>query len=996
MRFILGVFLRGSVVVAFAVIILTLSTKSQAVELGWVEHPSIKFTVIKEFSGIAERPTTTYGANTTCSKRSIMTKPPAVRLMLPDTPATYTEDCMNDAVYGAIGGGSFIKPNVGIAGPITLRSNKEFLANGPNLSTGVIFDATAPTGVYVNFAPNISSQIDINVQTDKTVRYALRPGADVTNLKNSKNERLSAMTETVAFSSNGDWVFFDSPYYGLVRLNTKDGSILPFGSPTNYANNPFYQMAISADGRYAVVSASNTFRIYDLQSCVSQTGSLSYLMNCKARSLEDQRAKDANYGRYPAYIRFANQDSFTYYAAQLVNGVNVYRQYRVTMGDVPQLGFEYLGLGDSFASGEGAFSYKAFSQGKCHLSLSSYPYLIGGQLSKEKYESVACSGAKNEDILNNFPDKYDGQYKDKIPEENRDIEEILRSFFPGYIRQSTFISGLNPEAITISIGGNDMAFGDKVKNCVFNLELDQTCFNTLEDRKEIAEEVYSLVPTLIPTYEKLKENNRRVYVVGYPKIVKPDGNCANNVKMNASELAFADKLTTLINDAIEFATGQAGVSYVDVENILEDRRLCETNSDNTLVHGITQKSFGVGGEDIIATESFHPKSDAHKLYRDAILSQTSKLSKKMPIPNALANMPRLATTDAFFRDLATSGRTIYKPIYQDFVPGSVYINSRQIFELRGQSIGLGPLAQLSAEIHSTPVSLGNFTADANGDTKAEITIPGNVKPGYHSLHFFGTNQAGQKIDVYDYVFVGVSESDFDGDGVPNEDEGCVYVTTSGGDTDQDKVDDACDGVVDPLPLPPPPPPATEPEPIVEEQPTPEPEPEPEIQPAVDPTAIDPEELIIVGPTPELPPIDIPQNPPEEEVVPLPEITPIEPPKDIDGNGETVAGNEEMVTPEPEVAQTPTTNPTPTRTNTNVRNVVVAVSNPEPTSEVLGTTDATETSPPAVTQKPSSVKDKPAPVVVKDTKVYKYYLLAGVLAFVALVTFLLVAMKKQKR
>lgn len=944
MRVLHGVITKSLLAIGFAVAIFVFTNNSQAVENTWINHPGIKFTQVDEFEGTSRKPTTLWGNNTDCSRTLMMIKPPTKRPFLPDAPPVYSEECAVSTSYGVVGR-YYLKPGTSVAGRAEFWGKQGFLPS-PNMPNAIMASGSDAFGVYLGILENVTSSIETIIHPDETVKHYLRNDAVIKNITNAKGQRLEAMPETVAFSSNGKWMVFDSPNYGLVRIDTTHGKTLEFGLPTSYGMG-FYlgnNLAISADGRYVISSRVNQFIVYDLNSCATQTGRYNHLMNCSSRSLNDQRVNDTKFGFAAHLVRFTSQDSFTYFTDELTAGNTVTtRKYRVTMGDVPEFGYQYLGLGDSFASGEGAFNYKAITQNKCHTALRSYPYLIGEDLNKEDYESIACSGATTIDISNNFPDVYDGQFEDKISENSRNIQSILSLFNPGYIRQNTFLENLKPEAVTISIGGNDIAFEGKIKECVLNLKLDAspvnpTCFNTIEERKQVMEEIYGLSETLIQTYQKLKNENRKVYVVGYPKIVSVTGSCAVNVRFNDSERAFADKLTVLINDAIEFAAGQVGVVYVDVENIFAGRKLCETNSDNALVHGITEDHTKQGIK--LAAESFHPKRDAHVLYKNAILQQTDNLTKSMPVRNNPMFFPRLQPTDEFFRELGSSGRTVYKPLYKD-IKEVVFTGQTLKINLESNFTGLGARSQLRAQLHSDPIDLGTFTTDSDGNLTTEITIPENVEPGYHSIHFYGTNQTGQKIDVYDYFFVGVSATDFDGDGILDQDEGCVYTTPVGSDTDQDGIDDACDGVVDPL--------------------------------------LEPE------------------TPPEEVIIDVPVINPIEPPKDINGNGETVAGNEEMVTPEPEPLQ-PTTNtqaPAVVAINNtrNTQNIINETPAPEP--QVLSEVAAVNSDAGQVTVPQSNVKDKPVDPVVKDSGVYKYYLLAGIIAFIGLATFLLVALTRSR-
>src|SRR6185295_14449068 len=62
------------------------------------------------------------------------------------------------------------------------------------------------------------------------------------------------------------------------------------------------------------------------------------------------------------------------------------------------VGIDYLALGDSFSSGEGAQKYEIGtdeSENLCHLSRVSFPYVIAQKLNFSNFHSIACSGARS-------------------------------------------------------------------------------------------------------------------------------------------------------------------------------------------------------------------------------------------------------------------------------------------------------------------------------------------------------------------------------------------------------------------------------------------------------------------------------------------------------------------------------------------------------------------------------------------------------------------------
>ncbi len=913
----------------------------------WVTSADLRFEKLKDNISAAQLPTTHQGLNMDCFMREMIIKE---SLFFSLIPAQKTTVCANDTNIGVYGGGYLQLNGSNQAGLLKFTSPKDALIASNNSKNFLIADSTSPTsgGVYLKMMSSLL--IDSKKNLDLTITHTVTNSGNAVPINNALGQKLIMMSSTLAFSADGDWAVFDAQNYGHVRLNLKDGTIKPFGIKFFYGNgtDPGYKTAISSDGRYAIFSRLNSQIIYDLEDCIDGVGANSHLKNCKSRQLNDERlAKTDDFGGAMLRIRFTSDKALTYFADKLVGSSVVNRQYRITIGDAPLYEMHYLGMGDSFASGEGAYNYKPYTdmpENMCHVSRSAYQYLVGPSVNSESYDSVACSGATTEDVLlaGKKLEQYEGQYGDGTAYRDRSLAgviEIVDNFYPGLITQQTFINEKAPEVITISIGGNDIGFSDKIKSCILLDISDGTCFNTFEDRAELLIEINNLIPKLADTYRKLKVNNNRIYVIGYPKIIGDNGNCAVNVQFNNSEADFANKLTELLNDGIETAAKRAGVVYVDIEESLSGYRLCEKPSDEVFVHGVGEglsDFFDGDGFRLVSKESLHPKQSAHIIFANQIISQTDSLGKPMPIEQPEAGFP-FPSFDQPFWQVEKTNRSLANPIYWTAILDEIEKRNEKILVNLNES-NFTPNSLVKVELHSTPVSLGSFTTDGSGNLSLELTIPTTVEPGYHSIHFYGTSQTGQSVDVYDYFFVGVSETDFDGDGVLDKDEGCVYVTPIGTDTDQDGIDDACDGVVDPLP-----------------------------------------------------------EPEEEVIIDVPVISPTEPPKDIDGNGETVAGNEEMVAPGPQPLQSANSSQVPAVVAVNtVRNIQINEPDPETTPQVLSETVAVNNDARQVTVPQDNINDKPTEPVTSNSNVYKYYLLVGILAFTLLVTFLLLATKKRKK
>jgi hypothetical protein len=88
-----------------------------------------------------------------------------------------------------------------------------------------------------------------------------------------------------------------------------------------------------------------------------------------------------------------------------------------------------------------------------------------------------------------------------------------------------------------------------------------------------------------------------------------------------------------------------------------------------------------------------------------------------------------------------------------------------------------------------------------GVFKSLFPSPLTVPPGFHTISVQGLNAIGDPIAYQKVVYVAVDENDYNGNGIPNDQEPCVIFDASGVDEDQDGIDDACDGFIDQPPAP---------------------------------------------------------------------------------------------------------------------------------------------------------------------------------------------------
>jgi lysophospholipase L1-like esterase len=461
-----------------------------------------------------------------------------------------------------------------------------------------------------------------------------------------------------------------------------------------------------------------------------------------------------------------------------------------------------LGLGDSFISGEGAFNYVDDTDttlNKCHLSRSSYPYILGRGVA-DSYESVACSGATTDDIINSN-DKYDGQTTKKFQQGTLDQDAILAALTPGFLNQNKFTQKYLPSSILLSVGGNDIGFADLVKKCVTNPDNDAPCYGSYEDRLELATLIASKYTALYKTYQQIMDASPgvRLYVVGYPEIVKPYGDCGENVHLNPAETEFAQQIVTYLNDVIEQAAKKAGAFYVDDHSALYGERLCEGSGDFIAVNGLTAGMddglplFGKKKLYFLGHESYHPNAHGYELMATKIASKTLGLSSPMLAANPELTMPMPDDSNPLLQGMPHTGRKVYTLVPDPQMAADVLLKSQSAnVTVDGLQANTQPGGTYNAVLHSDPIDLGTVKADASGNINADVTIPNDVAPGFHTLHLYGKSFDGEDIDIQKEVYVAASPEDYDGDGIANGQEKCVLAEPSNQDYDEDGIDDACD------------------------------------------------------------------------------------------------------------------------------------------------------------------------------------------------------------
>lgn len=282
----------------------------------------------------------------------------------------------------------------------------------------------------------------------------------------------------------------------------------------------------------------------------------------------------------------------------------------------PDASFRIVALGDSYISGEGAERFFAgtdeFPANLCHRAASSYPYLAAERL-EASLTIVACSGAETADVLAH------GQYPESDPERNG----------YGAEPQVKVLAQLpEPDAVLISIGGNDAGFA----------EIGAGCANPFADcRRSAAAWLRRLdrrvYPALVRTFTAVREAaaGAAVFAMTYPNPLGP--RYCRDILLSEPEVGFLrDVFSARLNEIVELAAGATRVHVIDLTDSFAGYRFCERPLGRTAINflklGRTRGAtlhLSAKGISSLAYGTFHPNRLGHELLLATVLPELEAL-----------------------------------------------------------------------------------------------------------------------------------------------------------------------------------------------------------------------------------------------------------------------------------------------------------------------------------------------------------------------------------
>lgn len=624
-------------------------------------------------------------------------------------------------------------------------------------------------------------------------------------LKADNNQPI--LIRAYAVSKNGRYMAIEVAG-GIIRFDTLTRQFFKFTTTVpkyGVGKNPELHTAISNDGRYVAVSGMNyggDLDVYDLKDCLAPTtpNSLDLATGCSNKRLTSTM-QNAIPGYNGSFQLEFNSDS-----TQLLMNTVVGRTVLQAPNTIPHY-IDYLGLGDSFSSGEGAYAYIAGTDGdgqaqpgvrtegeKCHISTASYPYLINPS-GKDEFKSVACSGAVIDDLLNTSR-SYPGQGGRIITTDLDSVDTIklaaLSSFTPGRAAQIEFVEKYKPKAITLTIGGNDVGFAEKLADCVIS---PISCTYSVDPaaKRGLFTEIQRAFSTLTGLYDKLHEAspNTKIYVLGYPNFLGDAETCGINTGLlDNNERSMIKGATAYLNDVIEAAAKHSGVSFVDIQDSLAGKELC-SDASKTAFNGI---KLGNDHHLILGNESYHPNALGYSMIASAFTSQIGSILTYQPCADESVVCPQnTISAPPLPAGVSQLALPEYSPELTKLVANNLL--TKDIpgdLETLVQLSNLVPGMNVTFELHSQPTPLGSFQVNAQGKLDADLVLPGSIPAGYHTIHAYTTNLAGEKVDLYQHIAVIGPQDDSDEDGIEDSADPCLFVAPANIDQDLDGIDDACD------------------------------------------------------------------------------------------------------------------------------------------------------------------------------------------------------------
>ena len=594
--------------------------------------------------------------------------------------------------------------------------------------------------------------------TEGGTRYRYSGESDPVKAADGSKLHVNAFT----VSLSGRWVLAEVRNAGTVRIDTTTMDVLRITDRAfkyGVGRDPFQQLAISNDGRAAVVTGRNSgYAIFAIVDGCGEpvmrpipirftNGHRGCLHTDSAMST---RIEDYDYAHHPRF----SEDSEQLTVELDSDARKTYRVLFQKPGTQQEAGISYIAMGDSFTSGEGEVDDSWYqnvtpADTSCHRSIRAYPFELHTlRQDSGSVFNVACSGARLDDIW--AEGAYQGQ-GGRVSEESTALSYRATSLAQGgggVVRQSVFLEEYQPKNITLSIGGNDVGIIAKLKTCA--------SFGTChwvrpEWRAAIRDEIDRYSGELSDTIRRIQQlsPSTRIALIGYPDPIQPEGSCdaVTRILFSKEERQLLRHMVQRLNVALYEAATTVGIPYYDVFNATKDTQLCSANptSMNGLRFGDDAGPFEqLPWLRLIGAESFHPTPIGHTYV-------AQHLSRAVP-----ASQPPIADSSYWeandhMADLEQTSLR-YEPVFIQ------YADSRIVFSIPAGLLTPGSTAE--AFLYSEPTQLGAGVVRDDGSFNLAVVVDKAIEPGQHTAMLQVKSDRGPDVRLYREIYIPPNDVNF--------------------------------------------------------------------------------------------------------------------------------------------------------------------------------------------------------------------------------------------
>ncbi|MFT3662253.1 MAG: VWA domain-containing protein [Gordonia sp. (in: high G+C Gram-positive bacteria)] len=413
-------------------------------------------------------------------------------------------------------------------------------------------------------------------------------------------------------------------------------------------------------------------------------------------------------------------------------------------------------LGDSFSSGEGARPFIKGTDNKrnrCHRSAVNY----GNILFPNRTITIACSGA----VIHDFYGQQRSSEDDA--EDNYEQPQLKR------------LRGIaaDIDAVTLSIGGNDLRFAEIVKECADPINFNTARCATLLTGAEAIAATKAFSELLTRTYlhvdravndeEITKKRGGRqapVLIVPYPRLTpteeqlkggktqRKDGSLCFG-SSDAAVMSDFNRLTDAVNRAADRAVTAAQklgrpVYFAQpvIESFQPDHTICDEES--YVNRNIIPKLLPFRQ----ISELVHPNAGGHAAMASAIRAWSRLAAPVAPSGHRPVTFESWDQIEKEFEEpniVDDLSGTVTRSFNKTPMESRTLIESMGLFQQRLD--GYLPNSVATIEVRSTPQVVQTARTDGRGRITVRFRIPTNLQPGEHTVTVKGTAADGNPKEV---------------------------------------------------------------------------------------------------------------------------------------------------------------------------------------------------------------------------------------------------------